>query len=113
MSYLLFKLSMPNRASWNGAWSGQGNCYAIVRSVRPNISGRMLVAQLTKQRYFSHSWSDGWRACVEVCEIDAKEARKIRKASKGFCGYDWMVKNILSHGDCRDKEIAEAGQLTA
>ncbi len=31
-------------------------------------------------------------------EVDGKEARRVRKESKGFCGYDWMVDEIRQHG---------------
>lgn len=113
MSHLIFKLSMPGRASWNGRWSGEETIYAVVKPIGRSQAARTNADTLLKQRYFSHSWSDGWRASIEVSEADGAEVRRIRRISKGFCGYEWMVANILSHGDCRDKEIADKGALTA
>lgn len=104
---------MPGRASWNGRWSGEEKIYAIIKPIGRSAAARAKADELLNKRFFSHSWSDGWRASIEVSEAEGAELRRIRKLSKGFCGYDWMVTNILSHGDCRDKEIAEKGVLTA
>jgi hypothetical protein len=30
--------------------------------------------------------------------MSASEARKIARKSKGFCGYDWMIRSIIKHG---------------
>lgn len=104
MSNLIFKLSMPGRSSWNGRWSGEENIYAIVKPIGRSAAAQQKADALISKRYFSHSWSDGWRASIEVTEADSAEVRRIRKHSKGFCGYDWMVENILDHGDTREKK---------
>lgn len=101
---IVFKLSMPGRASWNGRWSGEGNLYAIVKNIGTSQKAIAKVQPLLEQRYFSHAWGDGWRASIEVTTADPSEIRRIRRLSKGFCGYDWMVNNILSHGNCYDKK---------
>lgn len=91
---LAFELSMPGRASWDGEWSGEGRPYIIIRSrVRPSKA-----AELLERGYYSYGWSDGWRAGIHVRQVDGKEARRLRRLTDGFCGYDWMVDSILEHG---------------
>ena len=50
-------------------------------------------------RSFCYRWDDGWTACVSCRIVDAKEAAKLRKKNRGFCGYDWMVRSIIEN-DC-------------
>jgi len=89
-----FALSMPGNNAWSGKWSGDGNCYAIVKSFRkmPNTF---------KLGYYDYSFGDGWRAGVTVREITSGAAAKLRKQSRGFCGYDWMVQEIVTLGRIR------------
>lgn len=89
---LLFKLSMPNRGSWNGSWSGEDNYYAVIRKVK---SDRDITSLLGSHYY---AWPDGWGAEVTVSIINSKEAVKVRKKSRGFYGYDWMVDSLLNYG---------------
>ena len=89
---LAFMLSMPGVSSWNGKWTGEGKCYAIVRTTgRADLAGRS----------FGHNFGDGWFASVGVEVVPAAEARKLRRKSDGFCGYDWMVDSIIDHGEIR------------
>ncbi len=90
-----FYLSMPCVTSWNGRWSGEGQLYARTKSYRNPPDSVM--GAIMKGR-FTHRFSDGWVAAVEVKQIDAKESRRIGTNSKGFCGYDWMIDSILQHG---------------
>ena len=96
MKYLQFTLSMPGKGSWNGKWSGEGNLYAKVRKF--SSSKKNQANPFLKEDTYSFSWPDGWRASVNVKEIDSATARKVNKASRGFCGYDWMIDSILSKG---------------
>ena len=84
-----FELSMPGNNAWNGRWSGEGSCYAMVKSFRKNPP---------KLGYYDYNFGDGWRAAVTVREVTASAAAKLRKQSKGFAGYDWMVDEIIQHG---------------
>lgn len=86
-----FELSMPSNNSWNGKWSGEGRCYAVVRSYRT------AKPWMDKESY-TYSFGDGWVARVAVRMVDASTAAKLRKATKGFCGYDWMIDSIERHG---------------
>ncbi len=108
---LAFFLSMPGCASWNGRWSGEGKCYAIVR----NFSGIKETAkarEIHATHYFSYGWSDGWRAAIEVKEVSCSEARGIRAKSQGFCGYDWMVDSIVARGKIlADHEIEKTAAV--
>lgn len=59
-------------------------------------------------------WSgDGWRAAVEAKEADTQAARRIMSKSNGFCGYDWMVRSILSDGDIYGPDRPKPELVTA
>ena len=95
---IIFTLSMPNRGSWNGRWSGEDRVYARIfhnNDVPKDIIGKD----------FYYNWDDGWCACVSVTKVDSKEAAKIRKKSAGFCGYDWMIRSII-----KNREIIVEGK---
>ena len=95
---IVFTLSMPNRGSWNGRWSGEDRVYARIfhnNDVPKDIIGKD----------FYYNWDDGWCACVSVTKVDSKEAAKIRKKSAGFCGYDWMIRSII-----KNREIVVEGK---
>ena len=90
-----FLLSMPNNNAWNGKWTGEGKCYARVKS----FSSRELKEKLTKlvgNHYYN--FGDGWGANVQVKIVTSEEKRKLLKQTIGFCGYDWMIDSLLSHG---------------
>src|SRR6478736_5138864 len=107
---LSFQLTMPNVGSWNGKWSGEGRKYYKVRKVSASY--------MKKQEWFKellekgrdswyHSWNDGWGANVIVEIIDSNTARKRRKESVGFAGYEWMIDNIIYYGSTeKEKELA-------
>jgi hypothetical protein len=98
---LAFELSMPGVGSWNGKWSGEGRCYAIIKTFRGKKEAER-AAKLASQGSFGWSFSDGWYASVSVRSVTATEARSLRKRSVGFAGYDWMVKSILMYGQIFD-----------
>lgn len=93
MKRLEFTLSMPGRASWDGRWSGEDRAYLLYKMVPDAVAKRLLGPD--GKSYWSHRWSDGWRAGIDARVMKPGERRK---KSAGFCGYDWMVSNILSHG---------------
>jgi hypothetical protein len=88
---------MPGSPSWNGRWSGEGRCYAILKKFT-SLKAKKKAAELIAARSFAYRWDDGWYASISVKEVAKTEARQIRKASQGFCGYDWMVESILERG---------------
>jgi hypothetical protein len=92
---------MPNSPSWNGRWSGEENLYAKVVSFKTKAQ-KEYAAKIIGSFYYR--WNDGWGACITVSKVDSTEARRIRKKSQGFCGYDWMIDNIISHGSPYSKE---------
>jgi hypothetical protein len=51
--------------------------------------------------YYHYNFGDGWAAGVSVRTVDAAEARKLRRKSDGFSGYDWMIDSIVQHGEIR------------
>lgn len=92
-----FTLSMPNVGSWNGQWSGRENIYAVVRSFTGRLGMAKAKAMLSKGSFY-YNFGDGWGASIRVSEITGPEVRRIRKASKGFCGYEWMINSICDSG---------------
>lgn len=97
---IAFTLSMPNNNSWNGRWSGEDRVFVRVKSIRSTKTCEKLLA---KSNHY-YNFGDGWGANVNVCEVNRSEAASLRKKSAGFCGYDWMIDSILTHGDIRIRE---------
>lgn len=95
-----FTLTMPSRGSWDGRWSGEEKLYAVIKRLTKKKED-----QLDGQRFY-HNWSDGWGANITCKKVDAKEAAKVRKKSSGFCGYNWMIDNIVWYGSTNDKQEA-------
>lgn len=91
---IVFELSMPNKGSWNGKWSRDGELYIRTRKERE-------VPKEYWGKSFYHSWDDGWTACVNVMRVPSAEARKLERGSKGFCGYDWMIQSIIKYGEIK------------
>ncbi len=89
-----FELSMPGNNAWNGRWSGEGTCYGIVKSFRK-------MPATFKLGSYGYNFGDGWYANVTVREITQAAADKLRKQTKGFNGYDWMVDEITTLGRIR------------
>lgn len=94
---IAFTLSMPGAGSWDGEWTSASRLFARVMSIRSKQSAQKL---LDAQPYW-YSFGDGWTAMVSVVSVDAKEARKLRKHSSGFCGYDWMIESIRTYQEIR------------
>lgn len=104
---LAFTLAMPNRASWNGGWSGENRFFAIVKNFGRGKRNDERARKILAQGSYYYRWSDGWGASVSVKEVDTGTARKIRSKSQGFGGYDWMVESILLRGKIlADHEVA-------
>lgn len=99
-NYALFELSMPSVGSWNGKWSGSKNYYAhVVLAFR---RGKPLFPNL-KEGGDSYRWDDGWCAHVQVKFVTKSEANKAKKASKGFCGYEWMCADLMKYGEIKQR----------
>ncbi len=106
---LCFTLSMPNVGSWNGKWSGEDNLYARIVNFGNSKKGIARADYIRGRSPFRYNFGDGWSANVSVEVVGAREAARLRKASKGFCGYDWMIDSIRQHGDIRvEKRTAQA-----
>ena len=86
-----FRLTMPNKGSWNGKWSGDDRNYTIVKTLPEKRVRELDLSEDTPQSWH-YSWDDGWGANI-TARIMAKGERA--KKSDGFCGYEWMVRNII------------------
>jgi hypothetical protein len=102
--YVSFELSMPGNNSWNGKWTGEGKLYARVFNVGTRKDAREKYEKLIG--HHSYSFGDGWRASITVRECTSTAARKLKKDSVGFCGYDWMIASLRQWG----KILAEPPQ---
>ena len=94
---IAFTLNMPNCGSWNGKWTGEGRLYCIVK----NFKGKKHEAkaqELLDAGSWYYSWGDGWGAAINAKKVDGKESARLRRKSRGFCGYDWMVDTIIKYG---------------
>lgn len=90
---------MPGVSSWNGRWSGEGREYVKVVSLGRSKKAAAAEAAIANDGYFYYSFGDGWAAAVSAALVDSPaEARRLRRVSAGFCGYDWMVDEIVQHG---------------
>lgn len=86
MPKVIFELTMPNRNSWNGAWSGDGKKHTVIRDVSIEQVEKM------KPSYY-YDFCDGWGASVEVRRAGNE------KATNMFGGYSWMIDSILEHNE--------------
>lgn len=94
---IAFTLGMPNRASWNGKWSGEDRLYVIVRTFNGK-KGSEHADKILSSPYYYYNFGDGWGASVTAKEVDGKESARLKRKSNGFCGYDWMVDSICREG---------------
>ncbi len=85
----IFELSMPSNNSWNGKWSGAENRYTIAKVVTEKTAKRI-------KDYYSYAFGDGW-----VAGITVRKAKPREKATGKFCGYDWMVNEIVWYDEIR------------
>lgn len=98
MSRIEFKLSMPNAASWNGRWSGEGRNYVKYRTLSNKIVEKLKLIKGKTESWY-HAWSDGWGASVSARIMDKGEKKQ---KSAGFAGYEWMIDNILIYGSTKE-----------
>lgn len=93
---------MPRVGSWNGKWTGEGNLFAKVinytQMYGTSKTAKETAESILIEKNFSYDFGDGWASDIEVRKVTSAEARKLRKDSKGFCGYDWMIDDIINHG---------------
>ena len=92
-----FRLTMPNVGSWNGKWTGESNYYAVVRMFTKNDAEK--TDRILKEKSYYYNFGDGWGADVSIRIVDSKESARIRKISKGFQRYDWMIDSILRYNE--------------
>jgi len=99
-----FELTMPSNSSWNSKWNGDEKKFYVVEEISKRWIGQQeyfntLVAKGKDD--FSYDFGDGWIANIEVEIIDNDEAKKRRKLSAGFAGYEWMIRSIKTYGEIK------------
>ena len=101
---IVFELTMPHCASWNGKWSGADRRYIRVMPEKD-------VPRECWANDHYYRWDDGWEACVSVNRMPAREARRLERVSAGFSGYDWMIKSIIRRGYIvSDSDVREGSE---
>lgn len=85
---------MPGRGGATSSSWGEGRNYVLVRTLSDAVIRDLLPGGGV--RSWTHRWADGWVALIAARLMRPGEARP---KSDGFSGYDWMVANILAHGD--------------
>lgn len=104
MKYLAFVLTMPSVGSWNNNWSGKDKFYAVTRKFYKKDDE--ITDRLLKNRFYDYDFGDGWTARITIVEINAPEAKKIKRNSTGFFGYEWMVKSIIENDEIKVEKKA-------
>jgi hypothetical protein len=90
---------MPNVGSWNGKFTGEGHLNCIVKSYP--VDSPIPKKVLSMKHGYRYDFGDGWSVNIKATEITGKEKPKYKKESKGFYGYEWMVKEIEEFGRIR------------
>lgn len=98
---LCFTLSMPSNNSWNGRWSGESNLYCRVINFGRSKKSNQDAQRILDVGSYSYHFGDGWVACISVSQVDSRDAQRLRKRSKGFCGYDWMISSIRYNNEIK------------
>lgn len=99
MRYLLFELTMPNPPTWNGHWKGENDKHTKAIAVDDKDFAKL--PDIINQNFY-YRWNDGWTALIKVSvTYDYLEKEKFVRGSKGFCGYDWMIKTLMKYGEIR------------
>lgn len=98
---LVFQLTMPKVGSWKGNWSAESESYVIVKNFGISKIALQKTQEMLDIRQWHHNFGDGWVACVTARKVAPSEAKKLKKASSGFFGYDWMVDSIIKNGSIK------------
>lgn len=98
MKYISFTLTMPNRNTWNGKWTGDQKLYARIIKVSDKSFEKFNYKNIINKDLY-YDFGDGWVASVKIETVDLIKAKQIKKTSSGFCGYDWMICSILRKGN--------------
>lgn len=93
MKYLAYKLTMPHANTVSGRWTREKDLHCRVQRVREANWDN--VKRLVGNTYF-YDFSDGWVAQIDVTLVNEKRAKELKRQSTGFCGYEWMIKSILT-----------------
>lgn len=130
MKTLSFELTMPNVGSWNGKWTAADKKFYVIQKFDNKTADKIMEDAKTYPIYegfftrtqigisnprkkFYYNFGDGWGANVCVEQVDAKEAKKRRKISSGFCGYEWMIDSIINFGEIlNSNQIKEKNLLS-
>ena len=100
MKYVAYILTMPNKGSWDGKWTGEKDLHVRIRKINEAAWAK----GVTKEpelvgKSFIHDFGDGWTAQIEVREVSYKEANQLKKRSVGFSSYDWMIASLIKYGN--------------
>lgn len=106
MRHIVYILTMPNVGSWNGRFAGEGHLNCEVRSYLKDSDIPKKV--LSMKDGYHYDFGDGWLVNIKATQIKENEKDKYEEASRGFYGYEWMIKEIEKFG--RIKTLIEKRQ---
>ena len=75
---IAFIITMPNVGSWNGRFSGANKLFCVIKKI--TAAKEKTRAQSLIGQDFYYNFGDGWGANVEVRQVSAEEAKKMKKA---------------------------------
>lgn len=94
----MIRLSLAARADMLESVAGLSEAYVRLIALGRSQKASKRETEIVAGSPYFYSFGDGWAASVSARIVDATEARGLRKQSAGFCGYDWMIEEIRSHG---------------
>lgn len=98
MIYVSYELTMPNRGSWDGKWTGDGKKYYHIERYKNKYYNENILPLIeTPSATFHYDFGDGWGANIKIQVIDKQEAKNRQKITAGFAGYEWMIKSLIKY----------------
>jgi len=90
-----FSLKFPNINTWNNKFTGEDNYYA--RFTTFSKKDKAKYDEILKKGYYYYNFGDGWSASISARQVTSQEKAKLSKKSKGFYGYEWMIRSIITN----------------
>jgi len=98
---LSFELKVTAVNNLSGHWKGEDLRYVQVKNVDKDKVNEILDGESAKP--YHHKCDDGWEFDILVNEINSVQKKKLKQHFKnGFCGFDYMVGNIIDHKSCEN-----------
>jgi len=87
------RVDMLRNNTWNGKWTGEDNNYVIYKNLIDK-KVKELIDETHGELWWTYNFGDGWIAKISARFLEKGERKQ---KSDGFCGYEWMVRSILTY----------------